>query len=92
MAKVKVNKRFTMDVEQVRKGMQDIADHLQAEEGMSYQWMNDDRIEFSHKTGKGSLQIAQGELQLELKISMLFAAAAPMVKKKVLAFADEYIH
>ena len=92
MARVKVNKRFTMDVAQVRKGMQDIADHLQTEEGMKYQWVGEDRIEFSHKTGKGSLQITNDELQLELKISMLYAAAAPVVKKKVMAFADEYIH
>ena len=91
MAKVKLNKAFTMDVVDVRKGMQEIADHLVSEEGMKYRWVNDDRLEFSHKTGKGSLQIEGKELVLELKISMLYAAAAPLVKKKVMAFADEYI-
>ena len=91
MAKVKLNKAFTMSVVDVRKGMQEIADHLVSEEGMKYRWVNDDRLEFSHKTGKGSLQIEGKELVLELKISMLYAAAAPLVKKKVMAFADEYI-
>lgn len=91
MAKVKLSKPFTMDLEQVRKGMQDIADHLSSEEGMKYSWASEDRLEFSHKTGKGSLHIAGQELVLELKISMLYAAAAPVVKKKIMAFADEYI-
>lgn len=92
MAKVKLIKKFTMELDQVRKGMQDIADHLASEEGMKYSWANEDRLEFTHKTGKGSLQIAGQELELELKISMLYAAAAPIVKKKIMAFADEYIN
>ncbi|NRB41917.1 MAG: polyhydroxyalkanoic acid system family protein [Pseudomonadales bacterium] len=92
MAKIKLIKPFTMDLEHVRKGMQDIADHLVSEEGMKYRWINEDRLEFSHKSGKGSLQIAGDVLQLELKISLLYAAAAPIVKKKIMAFADEYIH
>ncbi len=91
MAKVKVSKPFTMTVEDVRRGMQDIANHLAQEEGMKYQWKNDDCLTFTHKTGKGSLTIEGQELFLELKISMLYAAAAPMVKKKVLEFADQYI-
>ena len=91
MAKVKVSKPFTMQIEDVRRGMQDIADHLAREEGMKYQWKDDNCLSFSHKTGKGSLRIEGQALILELKISMLYAAAAPVVKKKVLAFADEYI-
>ena len=92
MAKVKLSKHFTMNLEQVRNGMQEIADHLASEEGMKYRWVNEDRIEFSHKSGKGSLQISGSELKLELKIGMLYAAAAPLIKKKIMGFADEYIH
>lgn len=91
MAKVRLTKPFTMCIDEVRQGMQDIAQRLQDEQGMSYKWVGDDRVEFSHKTGKGSLQVEGKVLVLELKIGLLYSAAAPMVKKKVMEFADKYI-
>lgn len=92
MAKVKITKKFTMSIDEVRAGMQDISQRLADEQGMKYSWVGDDRVEFSHKTGKGSLQIKGSELLLELKIGMLYSATAPMVKKKISEFADTYIH
>lgn len=91
MAKVRLTKKFTMCLDDVRKGMQDIAQRLQDEQGMTYKWVGEDRVEFSHKTGKGSLHLEGGELVLELKIGLLYSAAAPVVKKKIMEFADKYI-
>lgn len=92
MATVKINKPFTMSLDEVKKGMEEIAEHLKTDQGMKYRWASEEKIEFSHKSGKGSLQIRGQELLLELKIGLLYSAAAPLIKAKVKQFADEYIH
>ncbi|MCV6613873.1 MAG: polyhydroxyalkanoic acid system family protein [Cellvibrionaceae bacterium] len=92
MARINIKKPFTMPRDEVKNGMKEIAEHLCDEHGMKYRWCGEERIEFSHKAGKGSLQVEGQEVVLELKLSLLFAAAAPLVKKHVHQFADEYIY
>lgn len=91
MAKVKLSKSFTMSLDEVREGIQKLADGLQEQQGMKYEWKGSDRIEFSHKSAKGFLQIEGNELVLELKLSMLYAAMASTVKKKITELADEHV-
>lgn len=92
MAKVSVTKKFTMSLDEVKQGMENIVQQLASEHGMKYTWKDDYHVEFSHKTGKGMLHVEGDALILELKISMLYSAAAPVVKKQIHAFADQYIH
>ena len=91
MAKIEINKAFTMDLDEVRAGMEKMAESLKSEHGMQYQWDTDDSISFKHKAGKGSLRIVGNELQLSLKMSMLYAAMAPVVRSRINEWADEYI-
>ena len=91
MSKVVVRKPFTMDLTEVRTGLEKLAQGLANEQGMKYQWKGDDRVEFSHKTAKGFIEIQGSELLLELKLSLLYAAMSSVVKNKIIALADEYI-
>ncbi len=91
MAKVSITRSFTLDLEEVKAGMQTLADGLKSEHGMQYQWVSETQIDFKHKAGKGSLTIVGSELQLNLKLSMMYAAMAPIVKKRIHEWADEYI-
>jgi putative polyhydroxyalkanoate system protein len=92
MANINIKKAFTMPVDEVRKGIEKMAASLKKEQGMSYAWVSEDRVEFSHKTGKGSLAIEGGELVMQLKIGLLYSAVAPMVKQKIQNYADKHIH
>ena len=92
MSKVSINRTFTMPVEEVKQGMQTLAEGLKAEHGMQYDWAGDNEVKFKHKAGQGSLKIVGNELQLLIKIPMLFAATAPILKKKINTWADENIH
>ena len=60
-------------------------------QGMNYQWEGQDRIVFNHKSGKGFVEIRGNELVLELKLGMMYAAMAPVVKSKITALANEYV-
>ena len=92
MAKVEVTKTFTMDVEEVKKGMKEMADNLAAEHGMNYQWVGETEISFKHKAGKGSLKIVGQQLQLSIKLSMMYSAMAPVIKKRIVDWSEEHIH
>ncbi len=92
MAKVEVNKTFTMSIEEVTKGMQEMAESLASEHGMNYRWEGDSEISFKHKAGKGSLKIVGQELRLSIKLSMMYSAMAPVIKKRIVDWSEEYIY
>lgn len=92
MATINLEKQFTMPLDEVRKGIEKIANSLENDQGMKWSWQNEDAIEFSHKAGKGTLAIAGDKLVMQLKIGMLYAAVAPVVKKKVQDYADKHIY
>lgn len=91
MAKVRVNKTFSMPLSDVRQGLENLGKGLQSEHGLNYSWKGENRVEFTHKSAKGFVQIDGNELVLELKLSMLFAAMAPIVKKHIEELASEHI-
>lgn len=91
MSKVSITRQFTMPVEDVKSGMQTLSDGLKKDHGMHYEWVSDTQISFKHKAGKGDIHIEGDEVHLNLKLSMLYAAMAPVVRKRVNDWADEYI-
>ena len=92
MAHIRIEKPFTMPLNEVQLGIEKIAKSLEKNQGMSYSWVTDDKVEFSHKAGKGSIAIEQNQLVMQLKIGMLYSAVAPVVKKKVQEYADKHIY
>jgi putative polyhydroxyalkanoate system protein len=91
MAKISMTRGFTMQKDEVRKGMEMIGERLHSEHGMKYSWEGEDRVNFSHKAGKGFLEIRDNAVVLELHLGLLYSAMAPVVKKHLLDFADQYI-
>jgi putative polyhydroxyalkanoate system protein len=75
----------------VREGIDKLGQSLQAEHGLLYTWQSADRVEFKHKMAKGFLVIESEQLVLELKLSMFYAAMAPIVKKRIVELADEFV-
>lgn len=92
MATIKLNKKFTMPVEQVREGIEKLGESLQKEQGMKYRWESDNKALFQHKTAKGFICIKDDCVELELKVGLLFSAMAPLLKSKIEEMANQYIH
>lgn len=91
MATIKLNKKFTMPIEQVREGIDKLGESLQKEQGMNYHWESDNKALFKHKAAKGFICIKDDCVELELKMGMLYAAMAPLLKSKIQEMADQYI-
>lgn len=91
MATIQLKKAFTMSLVEVREGLEKLGAGLKEAQGMEYHWEGENKVAFSHKSGKGHVEIKGKEVVLELKLGMLYSAMAPMVKSKLTELADEYI-
>lgn len=92
MSKVSITRSFTIELDEVKAGMQTLADGLKKEHGMQYKWVSETEIDFKHKAGKGNLKVVGNEMHLTIKLSFLYSSMAPVIKKRINDWADEYIH
>lgn len=92
MASIEIKKAYTMSKTEITEGLEALAKKLQKKQGIQYQWENDEKIAFKHKAAKGSIVIKETEIVLQLKLGILYAAMAPMFKKQIQSYADQYIH
>jgi len=91
MAKIHIKKAFTMSHDEVREGIEKLGQAMQQEQGMKYQWSGDDKVLFEHKAAKGFIQINSDSVELELKVSFLYSAMAPVMRNKIEEVANRYI-
>ncbi|HEY9032583.1 MAG TPA: polyhydroxyalkanoic acid system family protein [Pseudomonadales bacterium] len=91
MSTVHFKKAFTMNLEDVRHGIEQLGQGLQKEHGLKYHWEGQHKAVFQHKAAKGHIAIKGNEIQLELKLGLMYAAMAPLIKSRIAAMADQYI-
>lgn len=91
MATVHFKKVFTMGHDEVRHGIEQLGQGLQKEHGLKYHWESDNKAVFQHKAAKGHIAIDGNEIHLVLKLGMMYAAMAPVIKSRITAMAEEYI-
>lgn len=91
MATIEYGKPFTMTQDEVRLGIEKLAQNLKQDQGMEYRWENENKVSVKHKAAKGFVEIRGNEVYLELKLGLLFSAMAPMFRSKIKEVADKYI-
>lgn len=91
MATIHFKKAFTMSLDEVRNGIEQLGKALEKDQGMKYSWENDNKVVFQHKAAKGYVAIKGNEVELEMKLGMLYAAMAPLIKSKISEMAEQYI-
>lgn len=92
MATIKVNKAYTMPMDELKQGIEKLGENLKAENGLEYHWETEQKVSLKHKAGKGDLKIEADQVVLQLKLGMLYSAMAPMIKKRIVELADELIY
>lgn len=91
MATIKLSKKYTMPIDQVRLGIEKLGEQLQQEQGMKYSWESENKAVFKHKAAKGFICIQDDCVELELKLGLLYSAMAPILKSKIQEMADQHI-
>jgi putative polyhydroxyalkanoate system protein len=91
MSKIHMRRGHTMTEDELKDGLQEIADHLSDNFGMTSSWKGNE-IHFSKsgaKGAKGVLAIAEGELKLEMQLGMLLKPFKSKIVSEMEKFLDE---
>ena len=90
MSTIRVSRSFTQDIETVREAAEELAQELASNYGIRYSWQGN-TASVSGKGVKGSLQLSDNELLVEMKLGMLASAFAPQLRKAVDDYLDKYL-
>lgn len=91
MSDIHIEKSFTMSLDELKQGIEKLAQQLQSEHGLQYQWDNDNQVSFKHKAAKGKVEIVGDVVQLSFKLGLLYKPMAGMIKSQINTLADKYV-
>jgi putative polyhydroxyalkanoate system protein len=70
MASISIRRRHKLDHKRAKAAATKIARDLNKRFGLEYQW-NGDTVEFERPGASGTLQVAKGEVRLDVELSFL---------------------
>ena len=90
MATIHIKRTHKLDQEHIRQEVQNLADKLTNELGVSCQWQ-DERLHFERTGAKGDIEIGEGYLQFKLKLGMLLSPLKGKIESSVVEYLDEHL-
>lgn len=90
MASFKLRKPYTMPVNKVREAARGLAEQLEAEHGVRPQWRGDS-VRISGKGVEGEMDFADGVIDISVKMGMMTAVFAPVLKREMQRYLDEHV-
>ena len=88
MAKIHIKRAHQLDNESVRKEIQNLADKLSEDLSATYSWEGD-RLVFKRSGANGHIDIADGEVDIEIKLNMVLTPLKGTIEKTVTSYLDE---
>jgi putative polyhydroxyalkanoate system protein len=82
MSKISIQQEHTLTLKKARAAAQKIADKLSEEYDMTSEW-NGDVLSFSRSGVHGTLAVAEGSAQLDIKLGMMMAMFAGPIEEEV---------
>ena len=90
MAKFTLSKPYTMPVEDVREAAEGLAAQLAAEHGVRPRWSGDS-VSMQGSGVDGTVDFSGGTIDISVKLGMMTAMFAPVLKKQMQRYLDEHI-
>lgn len=91
MAKFTLSKPYTMPVEQVREAAQGLADKLATEHGLQSKWRGDHHVHIKGRGVDGEMDFADGVIDISVKLGVMTAMFAPVMKKEMQRYLDKNV-
>ena len=91
MAKFTISKPYTMPIENVREAAEGLATQLEKEHGVKSQWRGDHHVHIKGKGVEGEMDFADGVIDISVKLGMMTAMFAPVMKKEMQRYLDKYV-
>ena len=90
MATIHISKQHNLDNETVRKEVQNLAEKLSEELSANYDWEGD-RLVFKRSGANGHIDIGEGEIDIEIKLSMMLTPLKGTIEKTVNNYLEEHL-
>ncbi len=88
MATIRIKRAHHLDNETVRKEIEELAEKLSKDLSAKYSWEGD-RLVFKRSGANGHIDIGEGEVDIEIKLSMVLTPLKGTVEKTVTGYLDE---
>ena len=88
MATIHIKRAHHLDNATVRQEIQKLADKLSEELSAKYTWKGD-RLVFKRSGANGHIDIAEGEVEVEIKLGMVLTPLKGTIEKTVTSYLDE---
>lgn len=92
MASIRIKQAFTMPYDELREGLDKLAEKLGDQYQLDCGWESDDRLCFSHSGADGKIEIGEKEIDLQINLGMLMSAFKGIIEREVHSFIDEFIY
>jgi putative polyhydroxyalkanoate system protein len=89
MATIRIKRAHHQDNETVRNEVQRIAEKLSSQLSAKYSWKSDNRLEFKRSGASGHIDIGEGEVDIEIKLSMVLTPMKGTIEKTLTDYLDE---
>lgn len=83
MSKIHFKKKHSLDKEEARRRVEEIAKGLQKEYKIDYEWQ-DDRLLFRRKGMAGYLYLGDGLIELNIKLGVALAPLKSKIEKTIM--------
>ena len=90
MATIRIKREHHLDHETVRNEVQNLAEQLSKDLSAKYSWEGD-RLVFKRSGANGHIDIGEGEIDIEIKLSMVLTPLKGTVEKTVTSYLDEHL-
>ena len=90
MATIHISKQHNLDNETIRNEVQNLAEKLSEELSAKYDWEGD-RLVFKRSGANGHIDISEGEIDIEIKLSLVLTPLKGTIEKTVNNYLDEHL-
>lgn len=88
MATIHFKRKHQLDHKHVRKEVEQLAQKLGNELSVDYAWEND-RLVFERTGAKGYIEIGKNELEIQIKLGLLFTPLKGTIERTITTYLDE---
>jgi putative polyhydroxyalkanoate system protein len=92
MTAIHMSRPYTMPFEELKEGLDELADKLGEHYQLDCGWESDECLAFSRNGLNGQLSVDGETIDLSLKLGMLMSPFKSVIEREISAFMDEHIY
>lgn len=90
MATIDIARSHSLDLEEARDAVEQIAERLQADLGIDYRW-DGSVLRFKRKGARGRIRVSDSDIRIEITLSMMLKPIRPKIESEIESYLLDYI-